>query len=47
MFGGSGGDLQIHTVVTECRTELSPTTGGCKIERQNPVAIEIDDMVEP
>lgn len=47
MFQGSSGDLQIHTVVTEHRAELPPTTSSCKIERQNPVAIEIDNMIEP
>ncbi len=46
-FESGGGDLQIGAVVTERRAQLSPATSGRKIERQNAVAIDSEDLVEP
>jgi len=46
-FESGGGDLKISAVMTERCAQLSPATGGRQIERQNAVAVDLKDLVEP
>jgi len=47
MFERGGCDLKVGSVVTERRAEMSPAAGGRKIEEQNAVAIDGQNLVEP
>src|ERR1700733_8313623 len=47
VFERGGGDLQIRAVMAERCVQLPPAAGRCQIEGENPVAICIEDLIEP
>ena len=47
VFKGSGGNLQIGSIMAQRRAELAPTPRRRDVERQNPLGINIEDLVEP
>ncbi len=44
---GSGGDQEISAVMAEFGGKLPPAAGGGQIHRQQPLAMEAQQLIEP